>query len=215
MARLLITALTAVLLLATPLQAFNWSGVFTQIQKSVVQVFSERGSCTAFSIDQERKYYLTAAHCLGGELTMWKETTTATGPQHAFSVVGVLAVSKELDLAVLEASEGLQVVPRGKLPRRGEEVASIGYAFGEPEPFIIGSLIAQVKDARSYARTRVIIFKDNQDVGGMSGGPVVDTKGRLVGMVQQGVTLGDQISNIAYGTAITDIYAFSKEYWSQ
>ena len=215
MVRLLITALTAVLILATPLQAFNWSGVFTQIQKSVVQVFSERGSCTAFSIDQERKYYLTAAHCLGGELTMWKETTTATGPQHAFSVVGVLAVSKELDLAVLEASEGLQVVPRGKLPRRGEEVASIGYAFGEPEPFIIGSLITQVKEARSYARTRVIILKDNQDIGGMSGGPVVDTKGRLVGMVQQGITMGSSVTNIAYGTAITDLYAFTKEYWSR
>ena len=213
MARLLLTALTAVFILATPLQAFNWSGVFSQVQQSVVQLISERGSCTAFSIDQERKYYLTAAHCLSGDLTFWKEASTATGPQHAFTLVRVLVASKELDLAVLEGSEGFVAVSRGRMPRKGEEVASIGYAFGEPDPFIIGSIVAQIKEARSYARTRVILFKDNQDIGGMSGGPVVDTRGRLVGMVQSGITIGSQMTNIAYGTAITDLYAFTKAYW--
>ena len=213
MKRLVLSAILAVSLLVSPAQAFNWSGVFMQVQKSVVQLFHARGTCTAFSINQQKGYYLTAAHCLGENMAMWKEATTATGTQHTFRVLRVLGSSIELDLAVLEAAEGLQGLPRGRVPNKGDEVASIGYAFGEPEPFIIGAIITHIKEARSYGRYRHIIMKDNQDIGGMSGGPVVDTKGRLVGMVQQGVVIDAQVSNIAYGTAIDDLYEFTKSYW--
>lgn len=212
----LIIALLAVLLMTMPAQAYDWSKVFNRINLSVVQLFHSRGVCTAFSINRAYKHYLTAAHCLGEDMRMWKETTPGIGMQHTFDVVTVRKSSRELDVAVLEATEGLAAIPRGQNPVRGNEVASIGYAFGEEAPFILSSITASVKTVRAYSRARLIILKDNQDIGGMSGGPVVDTRGKLVGMVQMGInTNNGQQTNIAYGTAVSDIYAFVKDYWER
>lgn len=236
MARLFITALTAVLLLATPLQAFNWSGVFTQVQKSVVQVFSEGGStCTAFSIDQEKKYYLTAAHCLPEDMEataersktrmdqpsptgmyLWKEAIPGVVTQGTAIVTRVLKVSSALDLAVLQANLGLPAIERGAEPRIGEEIIALGYMFGEPTPYLKAGNVANVKSVRGNDGTlHQLIIRTSAEIAGDSGGPVLNIRGRLVSIVHGGVRYRGQVVGINYGVGIGDIARFAKGYWME
>ena len=213
--RRLIAALIAILLLVLPASAADWSGVFDRTKFSVASLFSDAGSCTAFSIDQGRRHYLTADHCIAtdGTMAFWKEGIPGFNTQGTFDVVRVLQRSKELDAAVVEGSIGLPALMPGPEPKIGSELASIGYALGEPAPWIFGSLVASVKDARSYGQTRRIIFRDNQDVMGVSGGPVVDRQGRVVAMVQQGLVVDGRMTNIAFGTSIKQLREFARIYW--
>lgn len=218
MRRLILAASVAVAILwsqAEQLSAFDWSNVYRRVQPSVAQLFHDRGSCTAFSIHQQERYWLTANHCINedGSMAFFKEGIPGIVTQGTFEVTKVIARSVELDLALLQSDVGFPALQPGSEPKRGNELASIGYALSEPEPFIFGSIVASVKDARSYGSTRRIILRDNQDMGGMSGGPVVDVRGRVVAMVQQGLTVGGRITNVAYGTSIRDIRKFTGIYW--
>lgn len=209
----LAASVLAFFLFVSPTFGYDWSKIFTKTRQSIVQVFNTKGSCTAFSINQAGHYYLTAAHCLGDNLMFWKESSPATGIQHTFGVMRVIKFSKELDLAILEGTEGMPALNRGKMPKEGAEIASIGYAFGEDNLFLFAQNVSRIKEARAYGIIRTIIIKDQKDIGGMSGGPVIDTKGNVVGMVQQGLIAEDGDDLVDYGTAIKDIYAWSRDFW--
>lgn len=207
MLRVLLTVLAALFFFASSTNAFNWSRNFEQMRFSVVSVFHLKGSCTAFSINQKHAYYLTAAHCLGEDIALWKEQVPGlVAVQGRIDVKQVTLVNKQKDIAVLEGVIGLPSVVRGKASI-GQEVASIGYAYGENRPFILASIISQIREARAYDTTRIIILRDNVDIGGMSGGPVINTRGQVIAMVQQ------VNRNLSWGTAIEDIYQLTKLYW--
>lgn len=215
MKRLAASILLICILFVSPVLGHDWSGVFDRVKQSVVQLFHDKGNCTAFSINQQSHYYLTAFHCLGNNMAFWKESSTSSGMQHTFNVLRVMKMSKQLDLAVLEAEEGMPALLKGKMPREGAEVASIGYAFGEDRPYIFTQHVAHIKEARSYDILRKIIIKDQKDIGGMSGGPVVDIKGNVVSMVQFGAIGNGGDDLVDFGTAIEDIYKFAKDFWEK
>ena len=193
----------------------DWARAFDKARYSIAALFHDRLSCTAFSINETDKYFLTAHHCINedGDMSFWKETIPNYVFQGTFRVRRVVKKSLELDLALLEADYGMIAMVPGKEPQRGQELASIGYALSEPEPFILSSIVASVKDANSYGKKRRIILKDNQDLSGMSGGPVINKHGEVATMVQQGLTVNGRITNIAYGTSIKQIQEFTKGYW--
>ena len=217
MKRLIIATMTSFVMWASsiPALAMDWSRAFEKARYSIVALLHDGGNCTAFSINETDKYFFTAYHCINEDRNMllWKETIPNYVFQGTFRVRRVVKKSLELDLAILEADYGMIAMVPGKEPQRGQELASIGYAFSESEPFILSSIVASVKDANAYGQKRRIVLKDNQDLSGMSGGPVIDRRGEVVTMVQQGLTVNGQVSNIAYGTSIKQIKEFAKGYW--
>lgn len=171
--------LPALLLVASalPLHAADWSDVVKRIERSVVYVQSEDGSCTGFVVDVTKKYVVTAEHCYGKEL--YVDLTPAT----------VIARDSHQDLMVLEVKNLDPGRPALKLaakdPDRGLEVMSAGFGYAlESAQFRIAHIAdnhARIPDIAQDFYTTDATF-----VGGQSGGPVVNANCEVVMIVQRG-----------------------------
>ena len=143
--------------------------VVHQTLPSVVQLQYPHSDkvCTAFSIAPG--VYLTADHCL------LDETNTIEG--HDITVV---MRDHTYDIAVLRAGVVRPVLLLGDAPVLGESVVFVGFAYSFPTPTVRHSLVSALVEIRGTMRTAY----DNAAIGGMSGGPVIDASGRVVGIVQ-------------------------------
>lgn len=165
--------------LMVPLQAADWSDVVKQVEKSIVYLEGSSGSCTAWVINVEKHYLLTAAHC--DQESIWVDRVKAT----------VIAKDTKKDLMVLEAKELDPARPALKLaaknPGRGQEVMSAGYGYALERPFFRK---ASVQDDQLMIPEAGIggpyISTDASFVPGQSGGPVVNIDGEAVAIVQRG-----------------------------
>ncbi len=173
-------AAVALLIALVPVSASDWSDVVKQVEKSLVYMESTSGACTAWVINTEKKYLMTAAHCYD-EKQLWADRVKAT----------VIAMDTKKDLMVLEAKELDPRRPALKLaasnPVRGHEVMSAGYGYALERPFFRK---ASVQDDQLMIPEAGIggpfISVDAPFVGGQSGGPVVDMAGEVVAIVQRG-----------------------------
>lgn len=164
-----------------PLHAADWSSVVKQVEKSVVWAqVGDSGGCTAFVINQEKHYLLTAAHCFAGEHgVVWT----------AFVPTRVVALDSKKDLMVLEAKDLDPSLPALKMaaknPERGAEVMSVGYGYALERPFFRQ---AHVQDDQLVldGSGGPFISTDSPFVPGQSGGPVVNIAGEIVAIVQLG-----------------------------
>jgi S1-C subfamily serine protease len=140
--------------------------------------------CTGFAVDRGR--ILTAAHCLGDNMQ-------ANG-----NPVVVLKADAYYDLAALAMPTTMPALAlREKDIERGEAVTAVGFGFGFTVPTPIEAIVMLVNyqvPAQDVERTYPPMhFYQPAFIGGMSGGPVVDESGRVIGMVQmsgEGVGLG-------------------------
>lgn len=159
-----------------PASAQDWASVIKQTLKSVVYIETDGGSCTGFIIDADRKYVMTAAHCVGKET--WLDR-----------VEGKL-VSKETkrDLAVYQVKELDGDKPALKLaaddPEVGQEVVSLGYGMGLERPLARKAMVSDIK-VEINGIDGAFIGLDSAFIGGQSGGPVVNSKGEVVMIVQR------------------------------
>lgn len=176
------TAVLAFLLLLMPSLASAKSSltkIVDQVSASVVRIdgildaeLEHRYTCTGFVVSLNR--VLTAAHCIG-------ELMTVDGQ----AIDQVVKVDRSMDLAVVAVfSKKRPVIFDDRTLVRFEPVYGIGYAFGWT---FLTTTIGAVENA-AYAPTDeiapgVIVF--GIYIGGMSGGPVIDQHGHVVGMAQQ------------------------------
>lgn len=172
----------AVLLLSiaflVPAQAADWTSVIDRVLKSIVYLETEDSVCTGFVIDTQRKYVMTAAHCIGE--SVWLDR-----------VEGKL-VSKDTmkDLAVYYVKELDPARPALKLADKdaemGQEVLSAGYGMGLERPFFRKAMVSdtavQIPDGGIGGP---YVGLDAAFVGGQSGGPVVNASGDVVMIVQR------------------------------
>lgn len=174
----LVAALLALLMIYTPVEAKDWSKVSEKTAQSLVALSDARGNfCSGFVIDSKRDYILTANHCVDGQEEILVDGKTSVVIHQDF---------KE-DLAVLQSETSKPALrPSARPIKRGSEVLSLGYAYGADTYQSRTSHVA-------YASVQVpewcessCVGVDNDHIGGMSGGPVVDSDGKLVSNVQFG-----------------------------
>ncbi len=178
----LIVALLLSLSLLTPSFAADWSSVVKQVEKSVVWAnVGDEGGCTAFVINQEKHYLLTAAHCSPGEHgVLWVDSVPAK----------VIFYDKKRDLMVVQAENIDPARPALKLaaknPSIGEDVMSIGFGYALERPFFRQAHIQDDKMILPGVDGGPFVSTDSAFVGGQSGGPVVNMAGEVVLIVQRG-----------------------------
>jgi S1-C subfamily serine protease len=179
--RIWISVLALLFVLAPSLKAADWSDLIKKVEPSVVWAqVGEEGGCTAFLINQEKHYLLTAAHCFAGATgTVWT----------AYVPTRVVALDTKKDLMVLEAKDIDPSLPALKLaaknPERGQDVMSVGYGFALERPFFRQ---AHIQDDKMMLPEigGPFISTDSPFVGGQSGGPVINLSGEVVMIVQRG-----------------------------
>lgn len=137
-----------------------------------------QGHCTGIQVGIQ--WVLTADHCLPPSAE--RADVTVNG-----DIVRVIKRNSNLDLALLEAASGDRpiIVIRTKAPQIGEPVTAVGYADA---PRMRDEGINPLVLRRSIARvgSNGYIYTDGTFIGGMSGGPVVDADGKLIGVIRQG-----------------------------
>lgn len=147
-------------------------------------------SCTGFMI--KPKFVLTANHCLQSNSLSFD------------GFPGRLIKNDEyLDLALVNVSEELKpsLTLRDEEVVEGEGLTGIGYGYGWEIPLVIAEKVVIPNYAVDPGSPTGIIVQGGY-IGGMSGGPVIDKDGQVVGIIQRAV------NSIGYGVGTQMIKAF-------
>lgn len=158
-----------------------WTATFPveKVARSVVQLWIPEvtGGCSAVALGSD--HFVTAGHCaefvVANEFTM----TVFNKPVQFVEV----SESEDGDIAVVR-SVGAVNVPPIKLapaePKRGDEVLIVGYVGKRTALTFFPAMVVDLEDAQWFGR----MVLAGVSGAGMSGGAIVDTKGRLVGIHQ-------------------------------
>ena len=153
----------------------NYTRMVDHVSASVVRIDVTKeeghGVCTGFVIAKQR--VLTAAHCAGA---IQVDGVPAT----------VLKVDGNSDLLLLKAdTKKAPLVFNDVDVWRFEPLTAIGYGLGWKQLTILHVTVAIVAQSPEEGYP-VDIVVQTEYVHGMSGGPVVDADGKIVGIVQAG-----------------------------
>jgi hypothetical protein len=134
-----------------------------------VTLNSGDGYCSAFSVNEETGIFMTADHCLDADMLI---------NDHK---VDILAMNGIVDLALIRADVHIPALILGEQPPQDSEVKLIGYVKKNPVTFTLSILgVTQPGEDGPF----MFIFGGSlHAVGGMSGGPIVDTKGQVVSVI--------------------------------
>lgn len=178
--RLFISLFFATLLLSSLANARSGSS-YTEY---VVQLQTESGRtfCSG-TVIHGTGHILTAAHCVA-DSSVWVRWA---GKRFQAKV---LRKNDTQDLAVLNPV-GFRFSRRsgvrlGTYPRYGDTVTSIGHAMGDKFPYTLtrGVVSHPKRDGLLDTPGPIWLQSDTALIGGMSGGPLLNRRGRLVGVNQ-------------------------------
>ncbi len=146
---------------------------------SLVQIIGARGNLGAGTIWTENGLIVTNAHVVRGS------DVEVVLPDGGVYSAQVLAADDELDIAALsiEAS-GLPTIRPGdsKALRAGQWVVAVGHPFGVLGSATAGTVIGAGAGLPEFGGEREWIALSLRLRPGHSGGPLVDVRGRLVGV---------------------------------
>lgn len=167
--------------------ACNERDTVEKVRHSVVRVVGGESEGSGFAI-QKGGFILTNFHVIASE-----PDPKVILPDNTFETGQVIMADKEADLAVIKIKKDLPVVSLARLGgiNSAEEVLAIGYPLGGNLPgessVIRGSFSRCAKDKKNgiqYLQT------DMTMVSGISGGPMVNICGEVVGINTSGLLLG-------------------------
>ena len=206
------TALLAVVLLlvAASAGAFEWSSVAKRVQRSLVSLSTSQGNiyCTGFVIDDKRDFVMTAAHCVSDP-----DWIFAHGLVVDRKNAWVVWKDDVADLAVLHApGVSRPELGRGKDPSPGQEVAAFGFGYGIKGLGMFRSGEVSGTDIEFPPEADLPglwVIYNFAFIGGMSGGPITDMDGNLIGIVQRSNDV------IGLGRSVKEIYPSTKDFWAK
>jgi hypothetical protein len=155
----------------------------SRAEQSVAPINDENGThfCSASSINESQRYFLTAAHCIIDH-----------EPYMFGHLVSVVWMDVEQDLAVVSASQGRPALKLAQQsPRVGEEVEIIGYPYGLER--ISSRALIKLLWQKVDNEADKTIFVGIGVAPGNSGGPIL-LRGRLVSVLQLGWPKGAVIA---------------------
>jgi putative serine protease PepD len=178
--------------------------VYAAVADGVVAVQVGGGSGTGFVVD-DRGTIVTNAHVVG-------ESTTASvrrGDSRSVIAATVLGTDPSSDLAVIRVDPSRLGSPRplalanSDAVRVGDDVVAIGHPFGLDRTAtagIVSGLGREIEAPNGFSIDEVI-QTDAAINPGNSGGPLVDMRGRVVGVNSQIATAGAN-GNVGVGFAV-------------
>lgn len=157
--------------------------------------------CTAFSINQEEGYWITARHCMDSPMG------TVLGEDYT-----VIAETVEQDLVILESSAGRAKALRLEMrpPKIGDVTVAVGYAYGETPILYLWGRISTLRHLFSGAFWEYVMIVDGHTAPGMSGSPRLSSRLRVISVVQGSRTVPpyDSIS-----IPWNELIRFAGPYW--
>lgn len=175
-------------LLYDVLTAESWpvAKVLPSVVKITVEFQGKPGSCTAFSVDEAQGRFVTAKHCATGTVSI------------GFVPLAQVDEDASADLVLLQTREGgLPGLKVGGAPRPGDATLAIGYPLSSPKPMLVPTLYQGPFDAFNQGHD-VATFSGNS-MPGMSGGPIVNTRGEVVSVVLGGGNPSQVFQNVGFG----------------
>ena len=152
-------------------------------------------------------HVVTNNHVIDGMTRL--DIRTADGKK--FPVTEILSKSKEFDLAELlpklEKPPDFYLSISGRVPQVGEEIVAIGSPMGL-EQTVSRGIISGMRKFRldSLNGEPVLIYQINAPVSsGSSGGPVMDTEGRVLGVATFQFTKGQNLNFAVPAAYIADM----------
>lgn len=183
-------------------EASDWSRVVKALAASTAPIACsehKQNTCTAFSINEHQGLYMTAFHCVGE----YEEGDVAS---FAGKPLDLLFTNEKLDIAIFRSEVKRPAIrPRTSPVEVGMEVGSYGYGYGFPAPVFRTAVVSTFMRPSTGVEW---IMLDNPLVQGMSGGPIVDRQGRLVGLNDK----SDQMSGISL--SINEIVR-ATQFWAE
>ncbi len=178
MRRAFISLFLLVSLLPVGLLADQWQDTVHKVEKSVVYIENEEGACTGFVINSEKKYVMTAAHCIGKEI--WVDR-----------VVGeVVALDSKKDLMILGVKnldpDKTALKLAAKNPEIRQDVMSVGFGYALERPQFRAAVVSDNAMVVDQGIGGPFVAVNASYTPGQSGGPVVDVNGDIVSIVQRG-----------------------------
>ncbi|GIW05412.1 MAG: hypothetical protein KatS3mg060_0217 [Dehalococcoidia bacterium] len=158
--------------------------IVERVKPAVVQISANNSSGTGMILDNAVNI-LTNAHVVARVTTVTVRLSTGRAVQGR-----VVARDEDRDLAIVRIeAQNLPTVRLGDSTalRTGEDVIAIGYALNLPgEPSVSRGLVSGVRDAQ---RTDLKYIQTDAAVNpGNSGGPLLNTRGEVIGIVTSRIT---------------------------
>ena len=198
-AAILLTLLT----LGQTVSTKSWEQTVAQVKRSVVRIAYEKlshageAACTAFVINSEKRYAMTATHCL--------HDTMFVDDKPAVAVFSVPA----LDVSIIEIRvfKPALVARTGKL-KVGEEVAALGYGYGMLHPLAVFGRVSTLDMVIDEPDAKgAFLTMDRPVIMGMSGGPIFDSDGRVVAVAQR------SDNRTGSGQPMSTVFDATVDYW--
>lgn len=146
--------------------------------------------CTAFPID--KNLMLTANHCIHDEMAVDNA-----------KIERVSKYDEYFDLALILVQTDLSPMKfRDEEVKVGEGLTGMGFANGWEVPILIAQTVSIPRHPWDQGSTPMGLIVSPGYIGGMSGGPVIDKDGLVVGMCQRSG------NGIGYGVGTQIIKAF-------
>lgn len=167
--------------------ASNEKDTIYKVRRSVVRIIGGESEGSGFAI-KKNGFILTNFHVIDGE-----PAPKVVLPDNTFETGEVIMTDKDVDLAVIKIKKDLPALKLARIDclSPAEELLAIGYPLGgglSGESFVVRGGFS--RSAYDKENNVTYLLTDMTMVSGISGGPMINICGEVVGINTAGLLLG-------------------------